>query len=256
MLLQNIVQETTKGSAADLQTTEPISERTYGLWQVFKDVKKESDWRKPRNPPRGWKSKVKWHMLKEFDAAMKRLHRLVEDQRATANRSVNKNANITGKIISTELAAARGYSMKGKTQCRRRFFKKGFGSCGKGGMETLHASGDLRSGEGADGEHTQRCLAARRVVDNAIRSQFASAAVKEKSRLQVLEWLQRRECQAAAAAEGPDALFLAYHNREICKVMHDLNSLRISRGWPRYFTAHVEKLLIARGASKALEIRK
>ena len=61
---------------------------------------------------------------KEFDAAMKRLHRLVEDQRATANRSVNKNANITGKIISTELAAARGYSMKGKTQCRRRFFKK------------------------------------------------------------------------------------------------------------------------------------
>lgn len=72
----------------------------------------------------------------------------------------------------------------------------------------------------------------------------------------VLEWLQRRELQAAAAADGPDALFLAYHNREICKVMHDLHSLRIARGWPQYFTSHIEKLLIARGASKALEIRK
>lgn len=63
---------------------------------------------------------------KEFDAAMKRLHRLVEDQRATANRSVNRNANVTGRVISEELAAARGYSMKGRTQHKatRKFFSK------------------------------------------------------------------------------------------------------------------------------------
>ena len=70
MLLTKIVKDTKSGSAADLQTTEAIAERTYGLWQVFKDVRKESDWRKPRNPPRGWKSKVKWHLLKEFDSAL------------------------------------------------------------------------------------------------------------------------------------------------------------------------------------------
>jgi len=56
-----------------------------------------------------------------------------------------------------------------------------------GGMEKLHASGDLRSGGDAEREHTHRCLAERRVIDNSIRSQFANAAVKEKSRLRVRE---------------------------------------------------------------------
>ena len=88
-------------------------------------------------------------------------------------------------------------------------------------------------------EHTRRCMQKRRIVDRFVQKKFANAASQDRSRQRVLEWLQRRDAAAAAAAEGPGALLLRYQNREICDVMHDLNRVSAASGWPvEYHSNH------------------
>lgn len=69
MRLQKTLRQTTQGSALSLPSVEASCERVYGLWHVFGDCRAESDWKKPANAQRTWKSKVKWHLLKRYDAS-------------------------------------------------------------------------------------------------------------------------------------------------------------------------------------------
>ena len=67
MLLQKLTRQMKTGSVANLDAAEAMCKRVYGLWRVFGDVKVSADWKKPANAPRTWKTKVKWHLLKEYD---------------------------------------------------------------------------------------------------------------------------------------------------------------------------------------------
>ena len=52
----------------NMPAVEVIARRIYGGLMAFEDVKQESDWKQPRNSQGKWKTKVKWGLLKEYDA--------------------------------------------------------------------------------------------------------------------------------------------------------------------------------------------
>ena len=51
----------------NLSAVEVLARKIYGLIRCFEEVHEESDWKMPKNAPRGWRSKAKWGLLEEYD---------------------------------------------------------------------------------------------------------------------------------------------------------------------------------------------
>ena len=54
----------------NLESTEFLARRLYGMERAFSEVRKEADWKAPKDRAKGYKSKVQWHFLEECDPRM------------------------------------------------------------------------------------------------------------------------------------------------------------------------------------------
>ena len=107
MLLKTTLKQTTEGSALNLPTVEAMSKGMYGLWKVFGDCRHESDWKKPTNAPRNWRSKVKWHLIKHYDtAALAQDEDRMPELEAEVAENLQREANLQKNLnLSTQLSA-------------------------------------------------------------------------------------------------------------------------------------------------------
>ena len=90
-----------------MTTVEAMSKRMYGLWKVFGNCRHESDWKKPANAPRNWRSKVQWHLIKHFDTAALAQddHRMPELEAEVAE-NLQREAKLQKNLsLSTQLSA-------------------------------------------------------------------------------------------------------------------------------------------------------
>ena len=82
----------------NLESTEFLARRLYGMERAFSEVRKESDWKPPKDKQKGFKSKVQWHFLEECDPRMLEASDL---HVASVDKEIRERLTERGKLLKS-----------------------------------------------------------------------------------------------------------------------------------------------------------